>query len=187
MGIEGIFSGRSGQLSPGYSPLPGPVDSGRVAVLGLGNILLSDEGIGIHAVTELRKRYRFSPSIDLIDGGTMGLDLLPLFQDRDRILIIDAVDFGEGPGHTRLVEGEAIRSVLNIKLSVHHIGLGDLLFAARLIRKFPPDVCLVGIQPESLTIGLVMTGRITGKMERLLNIALQKLNAWNISFEQVRS
>jgi hydrogenase maturation protease len=158
----------------------GSADPGRVIVLGLGNILLSDEGVGVHAVNALRDRYTFYPQVDIIDGGTMGLDLLPLFQSRNRILIIDAVDFGKPAGHVGILEGAAIPSVLNSKLSVHHIGLSDVLFAAKLMRETPLDVCLVGIQPKYLDVGLDMTEDIRVKLDAILDLSLQRLKEWNI-------
>ena len=160
---------------------PASTDAGRVAILGLGNILLSDEGAGVHAVTFMKERYDFSPPVDIIDGGTMGLDLLPLFQDRKRILIIDAVDFGEAAGHTGVVEGDAISSVLNTKLSAHHIGVSDLLFTAKLTRAAVPNVCLVGIQPESLEVGLDMTEKVRVRIDTLIDLAIGKLKEWNIA------
>ncbi len=152
-----------------------------MTVLGLGNILLSDEGVGVHAACMLRKKYSFTPKVEIIDGGTMGLDLLPLFQDRDRILIMDAVDFGKPPGHIAMVEGDAIPSVLKSKLSVHHIGLSDLLLAAKLTRHTSLEICLVGIQPQSLDIGLELTEGIRTGMDVLIKKAVQKLTEWNIS------
>lgn len=152
----------------------------KIAVLGLGNILLSDEGVGVHAVNALKNKYIFSPGIEIIDGGTMGLDLLPLFQSQDKILIIDAVDFGRMPGATGVLEGDNIPSVLNVKLSVHHIGLSDLLFTTKLMRTTPPEVCLVGMQPKSLDVGLDMTEEVRVQLDRVIQLAIQKLKEWNI-------
>jgi hydrogenase maturation protease len=171
------------QPSACYSTRPevyGKNDAGRVAVLGLGNILLSDEGAGVHAVNALKSRFTFHPQVDIIDGGTMGLDLLPLFQTRDRVLIVDAVDFNKAPGHVGVIEGAHIPSVLNSKLSVHHIGLSDVLLAAKLMRNVPPEVCLIGIQPKFLDVGLDMTEEIQVKLDTLIALALQKLKEWNI-------
>jgi len=153
----------------------------KIAVLGLGNILLSDEGVGVHAANALKSRFTFSPLVDIIDGGTMGLDLLPLFQERDRILIIDAVDFRKSPGHTGTVEGDAVSSVLNTKLSVHHIGLADLLFTAKLTRETPLELCLVGIQPESLDTGLDLTDCVQNKLSVIIDLAVRKLKEWNVA------
>ncbi len=169
---------------PFITPLPshGSVlqDRERVAVLGLGNILFSDEGAGVHVAAELARSYTFSPGIDIVDGGTMGLDLLPIFQDRDRILIIDAVDFGKSPGYVATLAGDAIRTALNIKLSVHHIGLSDLLLTAQLTRENPLDLCLVGIQPGSLDLKLGITEQVRFHVKEMINLVLQQLKKWNI-------
>ena len=155
-------------------------DSGRISVLGIGNILLSDEGVGVHAVNAIKKRYAFTPEIEILDGGTMGLDLLPVFQTQDKIIIIDAVDFKKEPGHVGAIEGNKIPTVLNTKLSVHHIGFSDLLYAAKLTRDIPPEVYLVGIQPKSLDVSLEMTDEIRTRLDDVIDLALQKLREWDV-------
>ncbi len=151
----------------------------RVVVLGLGNLLFSDEGVGVHAVAALR-RFTFDPQIDLIDGGTMGLDLLPFFQDRDRILIIDAAHLGKQPGWVEILDGDAIRSVLNPKLSVHHVGLADLLIASQFIRERQPHVLLIGIQPESLCMSVNLSDTVAAKLDLILGTVVGKLKEWGI-------
>jgi hydrogenase maturation protease len=155
-------------------------ESGHIVVLGLGNILLSDEGVGVHTVHAIKRQYDFQPGINLVDGGTMGLDLLPLFQNGDRILIIDAVDFRKPAGHVGVIEGGAIPSALNAKLSAHHIGLSDLLFTAKLMRTTPLEICLIGIQPKSLELGLDMTQEIGAQMDSIISLAVQKLAGWGV-------
>ncbi len=155
-------------------------EPGHIVVLGLGNILLSDEGVGVHAVNAIKEQYDFKPKVNLVDGGTMGLDLLPLFQDGDRILIIDAVDFRRSAGHIGVIEGDAIPSVLNAKLSVHHIGVSDLLVTAKLTRATHPEVCLIGIQPKSLDVGLDMTEEIRDQIDSLIDLTVRKLKEWNV-------
>jgi hydrogenase maturation protease len=152
-----------------------------ILLIGLGNILLKDEGVGVHVVNAVKQRYAFSPDVvEIIDGGTMGLDLLPLFEDRDKILIVDAVDFGKEPGFIGMIERDKIPSVLNSKLSVHHINLSDVLFAAELMGIRPSEICLIGVQPKSLAVGLDMTDEISGKIERLIDMTIKKLSEWNI-------
>ncbi|HTP05264.1 MAG TPA: HyaD/HybD family hydrogenase maturation endopeptidase [Nitrospirota bacterium] len=158
----------------------GPRDSGRISVLGIGNILLSDEGVGVHAVNAIKKKYAFSPEIEILDGGTMGLDLLPIFQTQDKIIIIDAVDFKKEPGHVGAIEGNKIPTVLNTKLSVHHIGFSDLLYAAKLTRDIPPEVYLIGIQPKSFDVGLEMTDEIRMHLDDIIELAIQKLKEWDV-------
>ena len=150
------------------------------ALIGLGNILLKDEGVGVHVVNAIRERYTFSPEIQIIDGGTLGLDLLPFFEGKQEILIIDAVDFRKEPGHIGMLEDDAIPSTLFSKLSVHHIGLSDVLFAAKLKDLTPAKLCLIGIQPQSLEVGLEMTDCIRDKMEDVIALAIKKLKEWNI-------
>jgi len=155
-------------------------NSGRISVLGIGNILLSDEGVGVHAVNAIKKRYAFSPEIEILDGGTMGLDLLPVFQTQNKIIIIDAVDFKKEPGHVGAIEGNKIPTVLNTKLSVHHIGFSDLLYAAKLTRDISPEVYLVGIQPKSLAVGLELTDEIRTRLDDIIELAIQKLKEWDV-------
>src|SRR5208337_905206 len=129
----------------------------NVAVIGFGDLLLQDDAVGLHVIETLKERYRFEPRIDLLDGGTAGLDLLPLIEHYERVLFVDAVDAGESPGAIAIIEGDGIPSFLTAQVSVHHVGLSDLLFAARMAGSLPAKICLIGIQPESVDIGLDMT------------------------------
>jgi hydrogenase maturation protease len=153
----------------------------KILVIGLGNILLKDEGVGVHTVNDMGKRYTFSPPVELIDGGTMGLDLLPFFEEYKRILIVDAVDFGKEPGHIEAIEDEHIPFVFLPKLSAHHIGLYDVLFAAELMDIKPEKICLIGIQPESIDVGLEMTAQIRSNMVRITEQIVRKLEEWGVT------
>ncbi len=155
--------------------------SGRIVILGLGNILLSDEGIGVRAVEAMQERYIFDPPVEIVDGGTMGLDLLPYFEREGKVLIIDAVDFKKPPGHVGVLENDQIPSVLRSKLSSHHIGLNDLLAVAKLVDSSPSQVSLVGIQPKSLAVSLDMTEEIRVKLDELIVLAVRKLAEWNVA------
>lgn len=152
----------------------------NIALIGLGNILLRDEGVGVHVINAIKKRYAFSPYVEIIDGGTMGLSLLPVFEGRDKILIVDAVDFNKEPGYIGIIKNDDIPSVLNPKLSVHHINLSDVIFVSKLMDILPSEVCLVGIQPKSLDVGLDMTDEIKEKVEKLINVVIGKLKEWNV-------
>ena len=153
----------------------------KVALMGLGNILLRDEGVGVHALNAIEKRYAFFPAVELIDGGTMGLDLLPFFENYEKILIVDAVDFGKEPGYIEAIEDDCIPSVLLPKLSAHHIGLCDVLFAAKLMGIKPEKICLIGIQPESIEVGLDLTEPIRSTLKELTGLIIEKLKQWNVT------
>lgn len=160
--------------------LPGAVSGGMVniTVLGIGNILLSDDGAGVHAVNTLKDEYRFPENVRFIDGGTKGLDLLPFLEGQDKVLIIDASDFRREPGTVDVVEGEKIPGFLSTKLSVHQIGLPDLLFAARLLGIIPSEMCLIGIQPKSLETGTELSGVVKSRFDSFLERVLLKLKEW---------
>ena len=152
----------------------------NIAIFGIGNILLSDDGVGVHAVHRLQEDFEFPDSVELIDGGTKGLDLLPLLEGRDKVLIIDAANFKKEPGTIDIVEGDRIPAFLSTKLSVHQIGLPDMLFAAKLMEIMPDEMCLVGIQPESMETGTDLSEKVKNQFEPFLNTILQKLNEWGV-------
>jgi hydrogenase maturation protease len=158
-----------------------------IAVFGIGNILLSDDGVGVHTVNKLNSEYQFPGNVELIDGGTKGLDLLPLFENRDKVLIIDAANFKKEPGTIDSVEGDRIPSFLSSKLSVHQIGLPDMLFAAKLMEIMPSELCLIGIQPFSMETAAEMSDVISGKMEALICRVLDKLKEWGVEAVPVKT
>jgi hydrogenase maturation protease len=148
--------------------------------LGIGNILLRDEGAGVHAVRALSERYVFPEEVKLIDGGTMGLDLLPFIEGSDRLLIVDAVDFKSPPGTVEVIEGPETLAFLDTKLSVHQIGIPDMLFAASFSGVMPPVACLVGIQPDIIETGLEMSEKVSENFETLIKAILGKLRQWGV-------
>lgn len=152
----------------------------NIAVFGIGNILMSDDGVGVHALNKLEKEYDFSAPVELIDGGTKGLDLLPLFENRDRVLIIDAANFKKEPGTIDIVEGDKIPAFLSTKLSVHQIGLPDMLFAAKLMEIMPDKISLVGIQPESMETTTEMSATVNKKMPDFMDAIIGKLREWGV-------
>ena len=152
----------------------------NIAIFGIGNILLSDDGAGIHAINRLKKEYAFPEGVEIIDAGTKGLDLLPLIEKRDKVLFIDAANFKKEPGTIDIVEGDRIPAFLSAKLSVHQIGLPDMLFAAKLMEITPAEMCLIGIQPKSMETGTELSHEVETRFEPFLNTILQKLNEWGV-------
>jgi hydrogenase maturation protease len=153
----------------------------RTCLIGLGNILMQDDGVGVHAAMKIEKRFRFTPEIDIVDGGTLGLTLLPLIGGYDRVLFVDAVEAGLEPGAIVVREGEQVPAFMESQVSVHQAGLADLMYAARLSGVVPPAVCLVGIQPQSISLGLETTVLLKDKQEELIRTVLAKLGAWGIA------
>jgi hydrogenase maturation protease len=153
----------------------------KVTLIGLGNLLMRDEGVGVHAVRTLEARGQVPPGLEIVDGGTAGLDLLPFIEDRDRVLFVDAVNFRREPGYIGVLEGEAVPALFGTKDSLHHLGLMDVLAAARLLEVSPREVCLIGIQPQTLETGLELSPLLQEKLELLLDQIRAKLQEWGLT------
>jgi hydrogenase maturation protease len=151
----------------------------KTVLLGIGNILLSDEGVGVHLVKEVGSKYEFTPEVDVVDGGTLGLDLLPYFEDYQRMLIVDAVNFGREPGFIRVVDGEEIPNAILEKMSVHNIGLNDLMGVSMFRGMIPEKIRLIGIQPASLEPGY-LSPTIRDRMGELTSLVLKNLAEWGV-------
>ena len=151
-----------------------------IAIFGIGNLLLSDDGVGIHIINRLKEEYDFPDHVEIIDGGTKGLDLLPLLENRDKVLFVDAANFKKEPGTIGTIEGDNIPAFLGQKLSVHHIGIPDMLFAAKLMEITPPEMCLIGIQPESMETSMELTAPVKANFDALLGKVLEKLGEWGV-------
>ena len=155
----------------------------KISLIGLGNILMGDEGVGVHAVEALKRRYVFPEEVCLLDGGTLGLDLLHLIEGVEKVLFVDAVDVKREPGTIAVIQGEDLPSLLEPKLSLHHVGLSDLLFASGFLGTRPAEIVLVGIQPETMEIGLELSKTIQGRFDKLLETVLEKLQGWGLEMK----
>jgi len=153
----------------------------QVTLIGLGNILLRDEGVGVQAVRALSERYEAPPGLEIVDGGTSALDLLPYIEGRDRVLFVDAVNFGKAPGYIGVLQNAEIPAFFGAKSSLHHLGLADVLAAAQLLDSLPPEICLLGIQPHTLETGLELSETLQERLDALLGQILAKLRDWGLS------
>lgn len=152
----------------------------KTLVLGLGNILLSDEGVGVHVIHLLWERYDFPQEVEVMDGGTLALDLLPYVEDAERLLIVDAVQMNAPSGTVVRLVGEEIPEVLTLKYSPHQMGLSDLLAAARFLGHSPTEIVLWGIQPATLDVGLELSPVVAAQVETLVQNVLTELHRWGI-------
>lgn len=152
----------------------------RTLVLGVGNVLLSDEGIGIKAVEELKRRYSFNTEVGLLDGGTLGLDLLYFLEGTDRLLIIDAVLGGKPPGFIYKFRGDEVKTYFRRKVSAHEIGIQEVLAVAEITGRYPKEIVVIGMEPESLDISLELSHTVRNNFDKLLNEVLDQLREWGI-------
>jgi hydrogenase maturation protease len=153
----------------------------RTLVLGLGNVLLGDEGIGVWVAASLGRELEFPPDVAVLEGGTLGLDLLPRLEGVERLLLIDAVKLGREPGEIVRLEGDAVPAALDVKISPHQVGVQDLLAAARLLGREPPLVVLWGMEPERLDPGTAFSPRVAEALPRLRDGVLEELWLWGVA------
>lgn len=152
----------------------------RILVLGIGNLIMSDDGVGIKVIHHLQERYRFPEEVELMDGGTLGLDILPYLENVDRLLIVDAMETGDVPGTLARITGDDIPIVMSTKLSPHQMGLKDLLAVATLLGHRPPEMVLFGIQPDVIDLGLDLSPPVSARFGNLVQMVLTELENWNI-------
>lgn len=152
-------------------------------VLGIGNLVMSDDGVGVRVVQNLAERCRFPGGVNLLDGGTLGLDLLPRLEGVRRLLVVDAVETGCPPGTLVRLSGSDIPVVLETKLSPHQMGLKDLLSVARLQGFVPEEMVLLGVQPACIEMGLELSGAVAGRVAELEKEVLRQLGVWGIPVE----
>jgi len=150
-------------------------------VLGIGNLIMSDDGIGVKVVRHLADRYRIPEGVELLEGGTMGLNLLGELEGVDRLLVVDALETGGESGTLMRIEGGDISLGIETRLSPHEIGLRDLLSAAALIGEVPAEVVLWGIQPECLDVGEELSPAVANRLDELTDRVADELRRWGFS------
>jgi hydrogenase maturation protease len=155
----------------------------KTLILGVGNLLLSDEGVGLRVVERLVVMYDLPEEVQALDGGTLGLDLLYYLEGADglpveNLLIVDAVQMGKEPGTLLRLEGDEVPSFLSIKISPHQVGIPDMLFAAKLKDLYPRNVVLWGIQPGTLEVGLDLSPPVAAQVDVLVEKILEELAHW---------
>ena len=154
-----------------------------VLVLGLGNSIMTDDGFGVEVIKTLASRYHFQGEVRLVDGGTLGLDLLPFLEDVESLLIIDALDMHDEPGRIFRLQGEEVPRAFASKLSVHQMGLQDLLAVAELQGHVPNRLVVWGVQPECIEMGTELSRAVESAVEPIVQKILEELQAWEVAFE----
>lgn len=155
-------------------------DKPPISVLGVGNILLQDEGFGVHVINQLEKEYSFSNSVQLLDGGTMGMELLHYLGDVEYLLLVDAISGGEKAGTIYEFRHEDVTSYFSERISVHEVGIQDIL-RIRFMQETPfKDVVVIGVEPESLDIGLDLTPVVESTLPNVKKRIIDQLIQWGV-------
>jgi len=146
----------------------------RVVVIGLGNPLMGDDGLGL-AVLERLREYAFLPEVELVDGGTWGMNLLPVIEDADELILIDAIDTGAVPGTLARLEHAQLPRYLATKISPHQVDLRDVLALAELRGTLPADTVALGLQPASVELRHSLSEVVRGGVETLAAAVVREL------------
>ena len=155
-------------------------ENSPIAVLGVGNVLLSDEGFGVRVVQHLMKYYDFKPSIRLVDGGTLGWDLLNFLQGVERLIVIDAVEGKAVPGTFFVFKNEEVKKYFKRKVSGHEAGIQEVLAWLDLMGKPIKEITVIGVQPQSLETGLELTPLVKKMVPKAVEEVLKQLNDWGV-------
>jgi len=150
-------------------------ESSKVVVLGLGNILHSDDGIGPQAIGRLRQDPRMLSNVSLIEGGTLGLELLTYIWDCSYLLVLDAVDVGQPPGTLVRMSNQELQGLPG-QGSAHQLGVADLLVALRVLANRTPEVVLLGVQPASTDWGTELSPAVAAVLPALADAAVAEVS-----------
>ncbi len=151
-----------------------------ILILGLGNTIMTDDGFGARVVEALSCRCRFPEEVRLLDGGTLGLDLLPRLEGITHLLIVDALEMQAPPGTVFRLEGAAVPRAFAGKLSVHQVGVQDLLAVAQLQGRLPGELVVWGVQPECLGVGTELTPAVAAALEPVVAGVVGELRRWGV-------
>lgn len=148
--------------------------SEKIVILGLGNILLKDEGAGVHIAEEIGKRS-LPENVEVIDGGTASMDILMTLKDVKKLIIVDALRGGEKPGTVYRLHPEDLSAVSDCNMSLHQITVLEGLIIAKKIGNAPQETVIIGIEPEEIDWGIGITSEIKRKIPDIIDIVIEEV------------
>lgn len=152
----------------------------QITVLGVGNILMQDEGFGVRVVEDLLRRYNFPENVQVLDGGTLGMELLRFLIGTDKLLIIDAVSGQLSPGSIYEFDHDQVKAYFKEKVSMHELGIQDVLAVMEVLEKPAKEIRIIGVQPVTIDIGLALTPVVSQAVDNVVERALQMLVEWQV-------
>lgn len=158
----------------------------KVLILGVGNILWSDEGFGVRAVEVINQQYEFDNNVKLMDGGTQGLYLIQHVQECDLLIVFDAIDYGLKPGSMKLIHDENVPKFMGAKkMSLHQTGFQEVLSTAELTGEVPDHIFLIGVQPEVLEdFGGSLRDVVKAQIQPAIKHCLDYLDGYSIAYKK---
>jgi len=157
----------------------------KVLILGIGNILFSDEGVGIRVIERIREQYRFPDNVTVLDGGVLGLSLMSYIVEHDHLIVVDAIRNKGVPGTIYRLEGKDIPKRFLAKNSVHQVDFLETLMSCQVIERLPTTI-IIGIEPLDIdTMSLELTDLIKEKIDTLIELVLKEISLLGIPFHKI--
>ena len=151
----------------------------KTVVLGVGNILLSDEGFGVRVAEALSQRFRFPDAVEVLDGGTLGIELMRFLDGAERLILIDAIH-GTEPGSFRIIQGDDVRLYFQEKVSLHEMGIQEVLASLVVMEKPIAEIVVIGVVPQSLEISLDLTPLVASRIDEATDSVIRQLHDWGL-------
>jgi len=156
----------------------------RTVILGIGNTILSDEGVGVRAAEALEEQYDLPEGVEVIDGGTAGMELLGPLSGTDLLLVLDAIKAGRPPGTVVKMVGDEVPVFFRSKLSPHQVSISDVLAGLEFSGDPPGDLVLIGVEPDNLELGLELTPAIAARVPEMVRLAAEELAARGVDLKE---
>lgn len=153
-------------------------------ILGVGNILLSDEGFGVRVVEALEERYDFPDNVSVIDGGVLGINLMGIISEADQLIVVDVIRNGGQPGDIYRIDGEAIPERIRAKNSLHQIDFLESLTLCQALDKVPETV-IVGVEPKDIeTLSVDLTAATADRIDDVIQMVLAELDRLKVVYTE---
>jgi len=153
-------------------------------VIGLGNPIMGDDGAGLAALAQLREEWLLPEAVQLVDGGTWGMNLLPLIEGCPWVILLDAIDSASPPGTLIVLEREQIPRYFQLKLSPHQIDLREVLGLADLRGNLPARLIAIGVQPAYVELSASLSQAVAGAVEKMVHTAIDALELAGFACER---
>jgi hydrogenase maturation protease len=151
----------------------------KITILGIGNSLFSDEGVGIHVLPLLEDALKDYENVEIIEGLTDGMKLLGPVEDAEYLIIIDAINAGKEGGTIMKLEDDDIPAYFGIKMSIHQLGFQEVLLAAKMRERYPKQIIMFGMQPTSLELGVELTETNRKRLGELAEVVINQVKCWS--------
>ena len=163
------------------------MDAPRIAVIGLGNPLMGDDGFGLAVLERLQSEWRFEDRVTLVDGGTWGLSLLPIIESADRVLLVDAIRASRCPGTVLSFEGLEVPRSFATKLSPHQIDMREVLALAELRGRLPGALVAIGVEPEVIDLRDGLSPTVSRQLDDVVLLAVGVVRGWGADVSPLRT